>query len=220
MVPRRAAEPRVEPLALPLPPAAVPLCRPGRRERPARKFDPEYELLDTGVFESGHYWITEVDYVKADPTDLLMVVRVTNAGPDAADVHVLPTAWFRNTWAWDMGSERPRMRLQPDGGVAIAHPFLGDLTLHAAAASDGTVAWPLFCENETNTKRLYGSTSATPYPKDGINDHVVNNAPTVNPHHDGTKASLWYRLSVAAGRHRRDAPAPATGGGRDRRRRG
>ena len=74
------------------------------------KFDPEYELLDTGVFDDDRYWICEVDYAKADPTDLLMTVRVTNAGPDTDTLHVLPTVWFRNTWSWDVGAEKPALR--------------------------------------------------------------------------------------------------------------
>ena len=71
------------------------------------KLDPEYELLDTGAFDDDRYWIVEVDYVKADPTDLVMIVRVTNAGPEAETLHVLPTVWFRNTWAWDVGEATP-----------------------------------------------------------------------------------------------------------------
>ena len=71
------------------------------------KHDPEYELLDTGVFDQDRYWITEVYYAKDDPTDLLMTVRVTNAGPEADTLHVLPTAWFRNTWSWDVDAPKP-----------------------------------------------------------------------------------------------------------------
>ena len=78
------------------------------------KHDPEYELLDTGVFDDDRYWIVEVDYAKADPHDLLMVVRVTNAGPDADTLHVLPTAWYRNTWSWDVDAARPELRADGD----------------------------------------------------------------------------------------------------------
>jgi hypothetical protein len=164
----------------------------GRRGR----FDPEYELLDTGVFDEDRYWIVEVDYAKADPTDLLMVVRVTNAGPEAATLHVLPTAWFRNTWSWEEDAARPLLRGRADGTVAIDHPFLGDLELLAAAGPDGVAPTALFCENQTNTQRLYGMPGSTPYPKDGINDHVVHGAATVDPDRHGTKAALWYRLEV------------------------
>ena len=92
------------------------------------KHDPEYELLDTGVFDEDRYWIVEVDYAKADPHDLLMTVRVTNAGPDADTLHVLPTAWYRNTWSWDVVGARPE--LHGDGAsVTTEHPFLGALEL-------------------------------------------------------------------------------------------
>src|SRR4029079_17545596 len=101
------------------------------------KFDPEFELLDTAVFDDDRYWIVEVDYVKADPTDVIMVVRATNAGPDADTLHVLPTVWFRNTWSWDVGAAKPRLSGAADGVVSIDHPFLGELELLAGPAPDG-----------------------------------------------------------------------------------
>jgi hypothetical protein len=160
------------------------------------KLDPEYELLDTGVFDEDRYWIVEVDYAKSDPTDLLMVVRVTNAGPDESTLHVLPTAWFRNTWSWEVDAPRPQLRGGTDGSVAIDHPFLGDLELLAGAGPDGVLPTALFCENESNNQRLFGVPGTTPYPKDGINDHVVHGTATVNPDRHGTKAAMWYRLPV------------------------
>ncbi len=163
------------------------------------KLDPEYELLDTGVFDDDRYWIVEVDYVKADPTDLLMTVRVTNAGPDAATLHVLPTVWFRNTWSWDLDAPKPELHLGAGGRIDIDHPFLGPLELLADVAPDGTSPTPLFCENQTNEARLFGAEQAEPFPKDGINDHVVSGLATVNPDGVGTKASVWYEVDVAAG---------------------
>jgi hypothetical protein len=164
------------------------------------RLEPEYELLDTGVFDDDRYWVTEVIYAKDSPTDVLMTVRVTNAGPESDTVHVLPTAWFRNTWSWDVDAPRPALSLTADGeAVDIDHPFLGQLELLADAGSDGTVPVPLFCENETNVQRLFGAPSPTPYPKDGINDHVVSGAPTVNPAGQGTKCAFWYTLTVAPG---------------------
>jgi hypothetical protein len=163
------------------------------------KLDPEYELLDTGVFDDDRYWIVEVDYVKADPTDLLMTVRVTNAGPDAATLHVLPTVWFRNTWSWDLDAPKPELHLGAGGRIDIDHPFLGPLELLADAAPDGTAPTPLFCENQTNEARLFGAEQAEAFPKDGINDHVVSGLATVNPDGVGTKASVWYQVDVAAG---------------------
>ena len=171
-----------------------------RRENGRRgKFDPEYELLDTGVFDDDRYWITEVHYAKADPTDLLMTIRLTNAGPAADTVHVLPTAWFRNTWSWDVDAPKPVMYAADGPAVTVEHPFLGSLELLAGPGPDGTIPVPLFCENETNNTRLFGVAPATPYPKDGIGDHVISGAATVNPDQRGTKCAFWYRLTVAPG---------------------
>jgi hypothetical protein len=166
-----------------------------RRDR----LEPEYELMDTGVFAAGRYWITEVHYAKADPGDLLIAISVSNAGPDQVTLHVLPTTWFRNTWSWDEGAQRPSLAAAGEGSVAIDHPFLGALELSAAPGPDGTVPAMLFCENETNTARLFGAEPVTPYPKDGINDHVIHGAATVNPAQGGTKCAFWYQLTVPAG---------------------
>ncbi len=163
------------------------------------RLQPEYELIDTGAFDDGRYWITEVHYAKAGPDDLLMRISVTNAGPAEETLHVLPTAWFRNTWSWDHAAPRPVLSAAADGTVTIAHPFLGDLELTAGAGPDGAQPVPLFCENETNTQRLYGSECATPYPKDGINDHVISGTATVNPARTGTKCAFWYQLTVPPG---------------------
>jgi hypothetical protein len=160
--------------------------------------DAEYEILDTGIFDHDRYWITEVRYAKADPADLLMTISVTNAGPDADTLHVLPTAWFRNTWSWDHEAPKPVLKAQA-GAVRIEHPDLGTLELLAAAGPGGTAPAMLFCENETNTDRVFGSAPVTPYPKDGINDHVVSAAATVNPGLTGTKCSFWYQLTVEPG---------------------
>jgi hypothetical protein len=163
------------------------------------KFDPEYELLDTGAFDGDQYWITEVHYAKADPTDLLMEVSVTNAGPDTETLHVLPTAWFRNTWSWDAGAAKPVMEAADGAAVRVEHPFLGTLELTADDGPDGAGPALLFCENETNTARLFGSQPETAYPKDGINDHVIRGAATVNPERRGTKCAFWYTLEVPPG---------------------
>src|SRR4051794_8873224 len=159
--------------------------------------DPEFELLDTGVFDQDRYWAVEVTYAKATPTDILMRINVKNHGPETAELHVLPTLWFRNTWAWDPDSTKPSMRLDADAVRAEVDPD----TSYRFVAADGPSGPPVavFCENETNAARLFGHESSTPFPKDGINDHVVAGAATVNPERTGTKAAWWYRLSVDAG---------------------
>jgi hypothetical protein len=154
--------------------------------------EPEYELLDTGVFDDGRYWEIEAVYAKASPDDLLARVEVRNRGPEAATLHVLPHLWFRNTWSWGLDDRRPELSLE-DGRVVARHHDLGTRYLTAAGAPEA-----LFCENDSNARRLWGA-DGPDYPKDGIGDHVVHGAATVNPAHAGTKAAFHYVLEVAAG---------------------
>jgi hypothetical protein len=160
------------------------------------KDKPEYELVDTGVFAEDRYWVVTVDFAKAAPTDLCLRITVDNRGPEAATLHVLPTLWFRNTWAWGLPGQQdvPQVRAGEGSTLIAQHNPLGPLVL----AGDGS-AQALLCDNETNTQRLYGMPGRSAYPKDGINDHVVAGAATVNPDGLGTKGALWYRLDVAAG---------------------
>ena len=157
------------------------------------RYQPEYELLDSGAFDEDRYWITEVHYAKAGPDDLLMTIQLTNKGPDAETIHVLPTAWFRNTWSWGDNGERPSLRASGTGSVAIDHPIVGAMELIGAVGPDGAAPQLLFCENETNLARLYGGAPITGYPKDGINDHVIDGAATVNPEQAGTRRHTWCR---------------------------
>jgi hypothetical protein len=160
----------------------------GRRSR----LEPEYELLDTGVFDDDAYWDVEVAYAKAGPDDVCLRVAVRNAGHEAARLHLLPTLWFRNRWSWDPAVVKPSIR--EDAGALVADdPALGRMTLRGAGD-----AQPLFCDNESNSRRLWQQ-AGPDHPKDAINDHVVAGAPAVNPDRVGTKAALWYRLDVAAG---------------------
>ncbi len=167
----------------------------GRRDQS----QPEYELLDTGVFDDDRYWVVDVVHAKADPHDLLMEISVTNAGPDTDTIHVLPHLWFRNTWSWDHDTTKPDMHVDADHRVAVDHPQFGPLVWEVDAAPDGTAPELLFCENETNVARLFGSADSPPYPKDGINDHVVDGAATVNPARTGSKCAARYQLTVAPG---------------------
>ncbi len=155
--------------------------------------DPEYELLDTGVFDGDRYFDITVDHAKDGPDDICVRVRVTNAGPAAATLHLLPTLWFRDTWSWVPGTPAPSITAGPAGSLVARHAELGELVL----SSDG-VPTPLFCDNATNTRRLWGQDGPA-FPKDGINDHVVSGAATVNPALTGTKAALHHVLTVAAG---------------------
>jgi len=168
------------------PQAEFPYSRLVDENRARGRLDPEFELVDTGVFDEGRYWEVTADYAKASPDDILIRVSVRNNGPEAATIDLLPTLWHRNTWSWS-GAVKPELRVE-DGVIAGVKMLSGEGAPEA-----------LFCENETNNERLFGVPSSTPYPKDGINDHVVHGAATVNPEQTGTKASFRYRLEIAAG---------------------
>jgi Glycosyl hydrolase family 63 C-terminal domain len=175
------------------PQAAYPYDELVETNKTRGKVDPEFELVDTGVFDDGRYWEITADYAKESPEELLIRVTARNAGPDAATLDVLPTLWFRNTWSWEHGVAKPSITL--DGGALVAdHGALGRLVLSASGDPE-----PLFCENETNVQRLYGAEPLTPYPKDGIGDHVIHGDATVNPAQRGTKAAFRYTLHVPAG---------------------
>jgi len=166
-----------------------------RRDR----LQPEYELDDTGVFDDDRYFDVSVDYAKATPTDLRIRVTVRNAGPDDATIEVLPQLWFRNTWAWGLPDADPQPQIRCQGPRLVGvHEKVGMLTL--AAESPDAFVESIACDNETNTRLLYGSAGRSLYPKDGIGDHVVHGAATVRD--EGTKAALRYRLTLAAGESR------------------
>ncbi len=175
------------------PQAAFPYEQLVEENRTRTRLDPEFELVDSGVFDQGRYWEVTVEYAKASPEDVLIRIVVRNAASVAAALDVLPTLWFRNTWSWEAEAAKPAIRL--DGASLVAeHPELGRRTLSFAGAPE-----PLFCENETNLELLFGVPGTTVYPKDGIGDHVVHGAATVNPERVGTKAALHYHLEVGAG---------------------
>ena len=165
--------------------------------------DPEYELLDTGVFDDDRYFDIFVEYAKADVEDILIRISAINRGPQPARLDLLPTIWFRNTWAWGTDERRPRLRRDqplPEAAVIrVRHFEMQPRWL----ICEGTPEL-LFTENETNLQRLYGGDNlaayGSPYVKDGINDYVVNGArDRVNPLQVGTKASARYQLELGAG---------------------
>jgi len=162
------------------------------------KLDMEYELLDTGIFDDDRYFDVVIEYAKIACDDIVMQVTAHNRGPEAATLHVLPTLWFRNTWSWDDAAPKPSIEAQAGGGLRVAHAMhheLGRWTLSA-----GADAQLLFCENETNNERLFGTASASRYVKDGINDYVVaGRVDAVNPSHRGTKVAAHHVLEIPAG---------------------
>jgi hypothetical protein len=187
----------------------------GRRSRE----EPEYELLDTGVFGEDRYFDVFVEYAKADAEDLLIRITACNRGKEAAPLHLLPTIWFRNTWSWAGGGSKPLLsRIDGQGhGIIRAHSGdglrLADYDLHCEG--DPPL---LFTENETNNERLFASPNASPYVKDGFDGYLVHDRQNaVNPLQTGTKAAPHYQLSVEAGSSeticlRLSRSAPVVGG--------
>jgi hypothetical protein len=161
--------------------------------------EPEYELLDTGIFDEGRYFDVFVEYAKASPDDLAIAVTVFNRGPDAAVLELLPTVWFRNTWSWKAGRPRPSAAAAERRGgrrvIELEESYVGRRFLHVDAGAE-----LLFTENETNAARLFGAANPSPYVKDAFHRYLIErNADAVNPAHRGTKAAARYRLEIPAG---------------------
>ncbi len=175
-----------------------PYARLVEENRHRGKQDPEFELIDTGVFDENRYFDVFVEYAKADPEDILIRLSVANRGPEAASLDLLPTIWFRNIWSWNMNEPRPHMRAVEGGSgaaIQVNHPKYGERWLYLEGAPE-----LLFTENETNDDRLYGVANTSPYVKDGINDAVVSGRmEAVNPSGGGTKAAARYQLRLGPG---------------------
>jgi len=163
------------------------------RRRSREEF--EYELLDTGVFDADRYFDVFVEYAKADPEDMLIRITVHNRGLEAAELHLLPTLWFRNTWSWEKDAAKPALRQIKDGTVVASHAQLGDRTLQCEGNPE-----LLFTENESNASRLWGQPNPSPYVKDAFHEYVISGKrEAVNLSRTGTKAAAHYRLEVPAG---------------------
>ena len=201
-----------------VPPGRVsPTTTSSRRTGVAGGADPEYELLDTGVFEDDRYFDVVVEYAKASPEDIGVRITVSNRGPDPASLHVLPTLWFRNTWSWQQDAPRPVLHAVSGRTptISASHPELGERELICEEADE-----LLFTENETNLERLAGAPNRTPYVKDAIDSYLVHGLrAAVNPDQTGTKVAAHHRVSLAPGESkaihlwlgepRRDRPSPA-----------
>jgi len=183
------------------PQAAFPYVGLVEENRRRGKADREYELLDTGVLDGGRYFDVYVEYAKAVPEDVVVQITAWNRGPDTAELHLLPQLWFRNTWSWATGFSKPVIRLGGDDWIEARHESLGAYRLHfeAAAAPRGQSPQPLFCDNETNDARLFGTPRTTGWFKDAVNDYVVGgDHGAVNPMLTGTKSAVHYRAEVPA----------------------
>ena len=169
--------------------------------------DPEYELIDTGVFDNDRYFDVFVEYAKASPEDILARITVINRAPEAAELDLLPTLWFRNTWSWQANSPRPLLQQDEHQATSEAYPY----TVVKAEQDYYGQRWLycddtptlLFTENETNLERLYGVPNTSPYVKDSINNYIVHSRQeAVNPAQVGTKVAAHYHLTLAAGSSR------------------
>jgi hypothetical protein len=177
------------------PQAAFPYSWLIEENRRRGRADPEFELIDTGVFSDNRYFDVEIEYAKADVDDILMRVTVHNRATEAATLHVLPQLWARNTWSWEPDSPRPQIVGRAGNSLSIDHPQLPDLRFFC----DGRPEF-LYCENDTNTRRLWGTAATGHHFKDGINDYIVNgDTEAIKPDRRGTKAAAHYRLDLPAG---------------------
>lgn len=155
-------------------------------------YEPEFELQDTQIFNDNNYFDIVIEYAKISPEDILIKATIYNRGNTASALHVLPQLWFRNTWCWGYGKPRPELQLNSDGSILAKHAILGNyrLYLHQPAPK-------LFCDNETNTPKLYGTQQHERYYKDGINEYLVNaKSGAVNQNNKGTKVAINHELII------------------------
>ena len=189
------------------PQAEFPYGKLVEENRRRSRSDLEYELLDTGVFNENRYFDIFAEYAKAGAEDILIKITAINRGPKEADLTLLPTIWFRNTWSWGRDPYRPSLRAAQQFAIPKEYGIPGSAVIEVDHRAYGK-RWLLcegepellFTENETNAQKLFGAGNRTPYVKDGINDYVVHgNREGVNPDKTGTKASAFYRLRLASG---------------------
>ena len=166
-----------------------------QENRKRGKRDPEFELIDTGIFHDNRYFDVFIEYAKVDTDDLLVKITIHNRGAETAALHVLPHVWFRNTWSWGYDDYKPELYLDEEGCIKIDHRVIGSYYFMAEGRS-----MAIFCENETNTERLYGTPTVGKC-KDGINDFLIHGKKdAINSVPKGTKAAYNYELSIGAGK--------------------
>jgi hypothetical protein len=182
------------------PQAEFPYARLVEENRRRGKQDPEFELMDTGVFNDNRNFDVVVEYAKADVEDILIKITASNRSPEAAQIHLLPTVWFRNRWSWgDNDDPKPFARTASSANgpptIDLEHFMLGHCRLYCEGAPE-----LLFTENETNTQRLFNSANTSPYVKDAFHNYVIHGQQdAVNPEQTGTKAAAHYALTVGPG---------------------
>ncbi|MEK7316062.1 MAG: glucosidase, partial [Candidatus Eisenbacteria bacterium] len=164
---------------------------------------PEYEIVDTGVFDQNRYFDVQAEYAKRSPDCILIRITVSNRGPDSATLHLLPQLWFRNTWSWGREGEgywpRPNIESPGNGTLVAEHVTLGRWKMEVEPLPGQPVEF-IFTENDTNTEKLFGDENDAPYVKDAFHEYVVGGrTEAVNPSRHGTKAAAVMRLRLAAG---------------------
>jgi hypothetical protein len=157
------------------------------------KLDPEFEIADTGIFNNNEYFDVLVEYAKADAEDVLLRITVQNHAVHDADINLLPTLWFRNTWDWDNSGYKPELFAIGDNAIEIRHREQDAYWLWTDQADE-----LLFCENETNNLKLYQYNDGKKYPKDGINDYIIHQSKSINPDRGGTKCAVNFDLTIPA----------------------
>ncbi|MDB5305493.1 MAG: uncharacterized protein JWM97_3042, partial [Phycisphaerales bacterium] len=185
------------------PHAAFPYENLVAENRRRTRGDREYELIDTGVFEGDRYFDVTAEYAKNSPDDILIKLTIDNRGPDAAELHLLPTLWFRNSWSWGCTHEgctiKPRLSRTGPASVVADHPTLGRYCWEAEPSVQGVTPELLFTDNETNNQRLFHSPNTVAHVKDAFDEFIVHGrADAVDPRGLGTKAAACYRFTVPA----------------------
>jgi hypothetical protein len=186
------------------PQAEFPYTRLVQENRQRNRSQPEFEILDTGVFDENRYFEVQAEYAKNAPDDIFIRLMVTNQGPEMATLHLLPTVWFRNTWSWDGahegGSPKPQIVQEAPGRLLLTHETLGRFTLQAGLDPDGQAPAFLFTENETNGPRLFGAPNSGAPVKDAFHEYLLHHrAEAVSPRPEGTKAAAHYVLKLGPG---------------------
>ncbi len=176
------------------PQAAFPYEQLLEENRRRTRVQPEFELIDTGLFDANKYFDVFTEYAKNDADDILIRYTVYNRGNEHAELHLLPQLWFRNTWDWNADKDKPQLLYQGQNTVLIRSADLGEYYLYA----DGEPGF-LFTENDTNNQRLYNSANRSAFVKDGINNYIINqDSSAINPKQEGTKAAVYYKQVVNA----------------------
>lgn len=165
--------------------------------------EPEFEILDTGIFDANRYFDVFVEYAKASANDILIKITAHNRSAQSATLHLLPTLWFRNSWSWGRTGEgytgRPVITLRDPTSLTTEHDTLEPFVLSIDPSGLEMPPQPLFTENETNIERIFGSPMSTPYVKDSFHEYVVHGRTNrVNPQHTGSKAAFYTRVEIPA----------------------